>query len=78
MIEITGEHMSLTLDDEVVATAEFSRHAGNGQGAWIVSLYPARLYTSDQAITALTVAELRETGHSDGHPLLVALREELR
>jgi hypothetical protein len=79
VIEINDEHMSLTVDGKVIATAEFSQYAAaDGHGAWIVSLYPARLFTRDQVITALTVAELLETAHSDGHPLVVALREELR
>ena len=41
-------------------------------------LNPARLFTRDQAITALTVAELGESGYPDSHPLVVTLREELR
>lgn len=78
MIEINDEHMSLTVDGEVIAIAEFSRYAaGDGHGAWIVSLYPARLFARDQAITALTIAELLQTGHSEGHAV-VALRQELR
>ena len=65
--------------DCVVATARFSQHAAaDGGGAWIVSTHPARLLTRDQAITALTVAELGESGYPDSHPLLVALRGELR
>lgn len=54
---------------KVIATAEFSQYAAaDGRGAWIVSLYPARLFTRAQAITALAVAELLETGYCDGHP----------
>lgn len=34
-----------------------------GNGAWIVSTYPARLFTRVQAITALTVAGLMGSGH---------------
>jgi hypothetical protein len=52
--------------------------AADGNGACIVSTHSARLFTRDQAITALTVAELGESGYPDSHPLLVALREELR
>jgi hypothetical protein len=55
-----------------------SQHAAAGGGGWIVSTYPARLFTRDQAITALTVAELGESGYPDGHPLIAALREEPR
>jgi hypothetical protein len=32
----------------------------------------------DQAIIALTVAGLGESGYPDAHPLVVALRQELR
>jgi hypothetical protein len=53
MIEINDECMTLTIDEKVVATARFSKHAGaDGNGGWIVSTQPARLFTRDQAITA--------------------------
>jgi hypothetical protein len=79
MIEINDECMILIVDGKVVATARLSRHAaGNGGGAWIVSSCPARLFTHDQAVTALTVAELGQSGYPDSHPLVVALRAELR
>lgn len=43
MIEISGEYMSLTVDDRLVATAPFSRHAaGNGNGVWTVSPFRCR------------------------------------
>jgi hypothetical protein len=59
MIEITGEYMSLKVDDKIIVTARFSRHAaGDGHGAWVASTYLARLFTRDQAITAPRVAEL--------------------
>jgi hypothetical protein len=78
-IHITDDTMTLEIGDRVVATARFTEHAAaNGSGAWIVSIHPARLFTRDHAITALTVAELGESGYPDGHPLVVALREELR
>jgi hypothetical protein len=52
MIEITDECMSLTVDAQVVATARFSRSAAaDGNGAWIVSTNPARLFARDGAIT---------------------------
>ena len=79
MIEITDECMSLKVEDKFIATARFTQHAaGDGNGAWIVSTHPARLFSRNEAITALTVAELGETGNSDSHPLMVALQEELR
>ena len=79
MIEISDDYMSLAVDDRVIATARFSQHAAaDGRGAWIVSYLPNRLLTRDQAITALTVAELLEIGRPDDDPLVTALREELR
>ncbi len=54
------------------------RTAGGGNGACIVLTDLARLFTRDQAITALTVAELGENGYSACHPLVAALREEVR
>jgi hypothetical protein len=39
---------------------------------------PRRLFTCDQAITALTVAGPGESGYPDSHPLIAALCEELR
>jgi hypothetical protein len=47
----------------VVSTARFSQDAAaDGNGAWIVSTCPARLLDRGQAIMALTVAELLESG----------------
>ena len=58
-IRITHDTMTLETGNRVVATARFSERAtAGGNGAWIVSAYPARLFTRVQAITALTVAEL--------------------
>jgi len=71
--------MTVETGGRVAASARFSEHAAaEGDGAWIVSAHPARLFTRDQAITALTVAELGESGYPDSHPLVVTLREELR
>ncbi len=49
MIETNDESMTLTVDDEVFASARFSRHAvASGDGVWIVSCHAARLFTGDQ------------------------------
>ena len=57
-IEINEDFMTLTVGDHIVATARFSQHAAaDGNGAWIVSTHPARLFSRNQAITALTLAE---------------------
>ena len=67
-IHITGDAMTMKSGYRVLATARFSQHvAANGDSAWIVSAHPARLFTRDQAITALTAAELGESGYPGGH-----------
>jgi hypothetical protein len=46
-----------------VAIARFSEHAAvDGCGVWIVAAHLGELFARDQAITALTVAELRRAG----------------
>ena len=78
-LRIDDEIMSLEVGGEVVAIARFSQHAAaDGQGAWIVSDRPGRLFNRNQAITALTVTELMEIGHSHSHPLVLAFEEELQ
>jgi hypothetical protein len=78
VIEINNEYMSLTVEDVIVATARFSQHAAaNGNGAWIVSTYPARLFGRNQAITALTLAERLAVGYGDDEAFVKSWREEL-
>ncbi|HEY2264925.1 MAG TPA: hypothetical protein VGI96_20045 [Streptosporangiaceae bacterium] len=58
--------MTLGIGDRIVATARFSQHAtADGNGAWIVSTHPARLFIRNQAIIALALAERLATGY--GH-----------
>jgi hypothetical protein len=62
-VRITGDAMPLGTGSRVVATARFSEHAAaGGNGGWIVSTCPARLFTRVQAITALTVAGFMGSG----------------
>ena len=75
---IDGDFMGLDVDGAAAATARFSQDAADSNRAWIVSTCPARLLGRDQAITALTVAQLLEGGYLDEHPLVAALRKELR
>jgi hypothetical protein len=76
---IENESMSLEVNGRIVATAAFCQHAAaDGHGAWIVSDRPGRLFSRNQAITALTVTELLEIGHGSSHPLVLAFEEELR
>jgi hypothetical protein len=64
-VRITNDTMSLETGSRVVATARFSeRAAADGNGAWIVLTHPARLFTRDQAIAALTIAWLGKSGYS--------------
>jgi hypothetical protein len=78
MIEITDEYMSLTIDGEAIATARFSQHAAaNGNAAWIVSTHPARLFSRNQAITALTLAERLAVGYGDDDPFVIGWCKEL-
>jgi hypothetical protein len=73
-IRINERSMTLEIDDRVVATARFSEHAAaDGNGAWIVSTHPARLFSRNQAITALVLA----VGYSDEDPFVIGWREEL-
>jgi hypothetical protein len=55
-LRITHDTMTLEIDNCVVTIARFSEHAAaDGDGAWIVSTHPARLFTRDRAIAALTL-----------------------
>ena len=77
-IQINDDHMTLVIDDNVVATARFSKHAAaDGNGAWIVSTHPARQFTRSQAITTLTLAERLAIGDGDDDPFVIGWRKEL-
>jgi hypothetical protein len=77
-IQIEDNLMTLTVGDTVLATARFSRHAAaDGNGAWIVSTHPARLFYRDQAITALSLAERLAEGYGDDDLFVRAWRKEL-
>jgi hypothetical protein len=78
-LRIDMHSMALQISGQEIATARFAPHtAADGKGAWIVSDRPGRLFTRDQAITALTVTELLAIGHRPDHSLVVAFEEELR
>jgi hypothetical protein len=77
-IRIYDDTMTLEIDDRVVATARFSQHAAaDSNGAWVVSTYPARLFSRNQAITALTLAERLAAGYSGDDPFVIGWRKEL-
>jgi hypothetical protein len=71
-IQIDNDFMTLQIGGTTVAEAK--RRSG---GWWEIMGWP-RFFDRNQAITALTVTELLETGHRSDHPLVLALREELR
>jgi hypothetical protein len=77
-IRIESENMALEVNGAVAATARFSQYAAaDGNGAWIVSTHAARLFTRNQAITALTLAERLAVGYSDDDPFVKSWRAEL-
>jgi hypothetical protein len=65
------DDISTLVVDGAVATARFSQHAADGNGAWIVSAHAARLFTRTQAITALALV-----GSLDGRGSLDLLTPE--
>ena len=76
--KINDDSMSLEIDGRVIAIAEFREHtAADRQGAWIVSIYPRRLFTRNQAIMAMMLMERLAAGYGDDDPFVIGWREEL-
>jgi len=71
-IKIDDDVMRLEIDGTVLATAR-----KRVDGWWEVSYWP-RFCDRHQAITALTITELLDSGRDSSDPLVRALREELR
>lgn len=71
-IKIDDDLMTLEIGGEVISQAR--RRPG---GWWEVTHWP-RFFDRDQAVTALTVTEVLETGRARDDPLVAALRKELR
>ena len=69
---INDDCMTLEIDGVLISQAR--RRPG---GWWEVDYWP-RFFDRNQAISALLVTELLETGHDSDHPRVVALRKELR
>jgi hypothetical protein len=70
---MTAEH-----DGRVIATARYSENtATDGRGAWIVSDHPSRLFTRNQSVTAMVLAERLASGYGDDDPFVIGWREEL-
>ena len=61
--QIEDDFMTAEYDGRVIATARYIEHAtADGHGAWIVSGRPRRLFTRNQAITAMALAERLAAG----------------
>lgn len=78
-LRIYEDFMSLEVDGREVATAEWSKYntADCNRGV-DRGLVHQPLFTRSQAITALTVAELRAAGRGDDDPVVATLLSELR
>jgi hypothetical protein len=77
-IRFEGNFVTLEVHGAVVATTRFSRYAaGDDLGAWIVSTHPRRLFSRNEAITALMLAERLAAGYGDDDPFVIGWREEL-
>jgi len=75
---IDDRFMTAEFDGRVVATARYSPNAAaDGQGAWIISGLPRRLFTRNQAITAMVLAERLAAGYGDDDSFVIGWREEL-
>jgi hypothetical protein len=56
-IRTTHDTMTLEIDNRILVAVRFSGHApADGNGAWIVSACPARLFDRGHAIAALAAA----------------------
>src|SRR5262249_16357871 len=81
--------MALTITDTWItsdltdAYAEFRPHAAaDGNGAWVMSLRASRLFDRNQAISAMTIEELRASARlrslGPDEALIAVLEAELR
>jgi hypothetical protein len=75
---VNDDFMCAEYDGRVIATARYCEHAAaHGQGAWTVFGRPGRLFTRNQAITAMVLAEQLAAGYGDDDPCVIGWREEL-
>jgi hypothetical protein len=75
---IDDDIMTAEYGGRVIASARCRSHeAADGQGAWIVSGLPHRLFTRNQAITAMVLAERLAAGYGDDDLFVIGWREEL-
>ncbi len=70
--------MTAEYGGRVIATARYSAQAAaDGRGGWIVSGLPHRLFSRDQAITAMVLAERLAAGFGDDDVFVIGWRQEL-
>jgi hypothetical protein len=70
---MTAEH-----DGRVIATARYRSQAeADGHDGWIVSGLPRRLFTRNQAITAMVLADRLAAGYRDDDLFVIGWREAL-
>ena len=75
---IDDDYMTAEFGGRVISTARYTAHAAaDGQGAWIVSGLPRRLFTRNQAITAMVLTERLAAGHGGDDLFVIGWREEL-
>ena len=75
---IDDDFMIAEYDGRVIATARYCEHApDDGRGVWNVSGLPGRLFTGNQAITAMVLAERLAAGYGHDDPFVIGWREEL-
>ena len=75
---IDDDFMTAEHDGRVIATARYCKDAvDDGRGVWAVSGRPGRLFTRNQAITAMVLPERLAAGYSDEDPFVIGWREEL-
>jgi hypothetical protein len=75
---IEDDFMTAEYDGRVIATAWYCRDAADdGCGVWIFSGRAGRLFTRNQAITAMVLAERLAAGYGDDDLFVIGWREEL-
>ena len=75
---IEDHFMTAEYDGHVIATAQYRLHAAaDRQDVWIVSGLPRRMFSRNQAITAMVLVERLAAGFGDDDPFVIGWREEL-
>ena len=75
---IDDDVMTSAYDGRLIATARYCEHAvDDGRGVWTVSGLPGRLFTRNQAITAMVLSERLAVGYGDDDLSVIGWREEL-